>query len=377
MKNMKIRNIVVTIAIALFGMSVHGQNASTMPSASNEISVRFIPLDGGGPYALRAKTVAGNVVKIRGLNKRVDNILLTKLNKKECVNYWYSIKQDERDSSYVVTALTKKNAIGLSGSHLFPRDFTRWNRWLPDDLEYDFKSSSYRLYDFSFGLNINHQLWAKNRHSISLDIEPHYRQMYHEFLVPNYSISYPSVDPDGMDYERQVTITDYSETYLTHSAALSLMLRYDIYFLKHVSLFLAAGAENLFTLIGRSDINYDARYAGQYGPELFNVLIDENGIYDFGTYNDNHFRNKDKTRFNYTLYGTAQVGLQFYLGRTLSLEVAGVYQRLGFKFPIEKRVNVLDFRLSEEPGQYQRMMSVLTPSAKNRLGMNVKLKINF
>ena len=371
------RNLLVVVMIFLFGMTVFGQESKPKAPENDQISVRFVPLSGGGPKKLRAKTVDGTTVKIRNQKEIVSKSLLTKLNRNRSVNYWYKIEREGRDSSYVVTALTKKNAIGLSGSHLFPGDITNLRQRLPNELEPDFMDLSYRLYDFSFGLNINHQLWAKNRHSISFDFEPHYRQMYHEFLVPSYAIYYPSVDPDGMDYERHVTITDYQETYLTHAAALSIMLRYDLYFLKHVSLFLAAGAENLFTLIGRSEVNYDARYAGQYGPDLFNVFIDENGVYDFGTYNDNHFQNNDKTQFNFTLYGMAQVGLQFYLGRTLSIEVAGVYQKVGFKYPFERRVKAQDFRLSEEPGQYQRMMSVLVPSAKNRLGMNVKLKFNF
>lgn len=375
MKDMNIRNLLVAVLIFLSGMSVYGQKTTPKTSGSDQISVRFVPLSGGGPKKLKAETVDGTTVKIGKQNEIVSKSLLTKLNKRRSVNYWYVIQQEGRDSSYVVTAKTKKKAIGLSGSHLFPGDITNWKQWLPDDLEHDFRSSSYRLYDFCFGLNINRQLWAKNRHSISLDFEPHYRQMYHEFKVPNYAISYPSVDPDGLDYERHVTITDYRETYLTHAAGLSLMLRYDFYFLKHVSLFLAAGADNLVKLIGRSTINYDAHYAGQYGPELFNVLIDENGIYDFGTYNNNNFTSRDRIQLNYTLYGMAQVGLQLYLGRTLSIEAAGVYQRLCYRYPTEKKVD--GFRLSETPGQHQSMMSALSPLAKNRLGLNVKLKINF
>lgn len=375
MKNMNIRNLFVAILILLLGWSAKGQGSLPTSPASNEITVRFVPLAGGGPKRLRAKTVDGSIVKIGDQKEQVDQILLTRLNKRRSVNYWYSIRQEGLDSSYVVTAMTKKNAIGLSGSHLFPRDIVHWDQWLPEDLQSDFKSSSYRVYDFSFGLNINRQLWAKNRHSISLEINPLYRQMYHEFAVPSYAVSFPSIDPDGSDYERLVTVTNYRQTYLTHAAAAALSLRYDFYFLKYVSLFLSAGVENVFTLFGRSETNYDARYAGQYGPELFNVLIDEDGIYDFGTYNDNHFKNVDKREFRYSLYGVANVGLQFYLGRTVSLEVAGVYQRLCYDHPMVKTVE--NFHLSEAPGDHQNMMSVLVPSAKNRLGMNVKFKINF
>ena len=375
MKNMNIKNIVIAILIILFGWSAKGQGSLPNPAAGNEISVRFVPLAAGGPKQLKAKTVDGDVVKIGDQKMYVDKILLTQLNKRRSVNYWYSIRQEGPDSSYVMTAMTKKNAIGLSGSHLFPGDITNWKQWLPENLEHDFKTASYKLYDFCFGLNINNQLWAKNRHSISLDFDLHYRQMHHEFNVPDYGISFPSVDPDGYDYERLVSVTDYNETYTTHAAALSLAFRYDFYFLKYISLFMSAGAENVFTMLGHSVTNFDACYAGQYGPELFNVVIDENGFYDFGTYNNNYINSRDQTQFRYTLFGAANVGLQFYLGRTVSLEVAGVYQRLFYNFPIEKKVD--NFRLSEEPGQYQSMMSALSPLAKNRLGVNVKFKINF
>ena len=36
-----------------------------------------------------------------------------------------------------------------------------------------------------------------------------------------------------------------------------------------------------------------------------------------------------------------------------------------------------DFCLSDAVGHYQSMNNVMKPSAKNRLGVNVKLKINF
>lgn len=176
MKNMNIKNIVIAILIILFGWSAKGQGSLPNPAAGNEISVRFVPLAAGGPKQLKAKTVDGDVVKIGDQKMYVDKILLTQLNKRRSVNYWYSIRQEGPDSSYVVTAMTKKNAIGLSGSHLFPGDITNWKQWLPENLEHDFKTASYRLYDFCFGLNINNQLWAKNRHSISLDFDLHYRQ---------------------------------------------------------------------------------------------------------------------------------------------------------------------------------------------------------
>ena len=103
MKNMNIKNIVVAILIILFGWSAKGQDSLPTPPAGNEISVRFVPLASGGPKWLKAKTVNGDVVKIGNQKMYVDKILLTQLNKRRSVNYWYSIK----DNSFFIQYKTR------------------------------------------------------------------------------------------------------------------------------------------------------------------------------------------------------------------------------------------------------------------------------
>ena len=68
--------------------------------------------------------------------------------------------------------------------------------------------------------------------------------------------------------------------------------------------------------------------AGRYGEELFNMVIDENGYYDFGTYSDNRIVTENDVAFRYSLYGTAMAGIQLFIGPVLSIEAAGVYHHM-------------------------------------------------
>ena len=360
-----------------FAMVAEGQEESvktTSGLAENEILLRFKPVS-GGPRWLKAKTVGGYSVKIGNWYERVDNQILQKLKWNGSAAYWYEIVPTSQGRHYVVCARTIKNALGVTGSFLFYEDFTSNGDWLLDKYKNDFEGTAFGLRDFSVGLLYARQLYAKNRHRLSLELDLAYRQIRHSFAASRYTTSFDVTDPDGLDYERLVTVDHYNEDVLRHSVSFQLDFRYDWYFLKYMSLFVAAGVNNLFDVSRTSEAGFGAAYAGKYGEELFNVVIDENGYYDFGTFPNNRIAADEGKTFQYSLYGTALTGLQFCIGPSLSLEAAFVYNKL---FSSSIKTDAGDgFCLSESSEKYQSMAYTMKPAARNRLGVNVKLKINF
>ena len=372
------KNLVVTALLVCLCLMANGQENMTFPSdtlARNEVFLRFDPVSGGAPRLLNAKTIERFRVKVGSQYVRVDNQIFKDLQRKRSATYWYEITQDDDASHYLVRARTRKNAIGVGGSYLFYGDFTHHGDWLMDEYKNNFEGATFGLRDFSIGLLYARQLFGVNRHRIVLEIEPGYRQIAQSFSADRYTDSYPAVDPDGLDYQRLVTVTNYEEKVNKHCVEIPLDVRYDIFPFKYLSLFVAGGIDNVFVATDDAKVTFDAAYAGRYGDDLFNVVMDENGFYDFGQYPDNQIFTENAVKSRYILYGIAMAGIQLFIGPVLSLEVAGVYQHHLY----EKNFNEDSgaYCLSESPGTYQSMALTMKPASKHRLGVNVKLKINF
>ena len=379
MRIMKRKNLWVAIILLCCGFVVKGQEDKDIVPASesavhHEVTLNFEPVS-GGPKRLRAKTFEGAVVKVGGNYERVESQILQQLKRRESATYWYEIIPVGYGSRYTVRARTTKNAIGVVGSYLFYGDFTHHRDWLEDGYKDNFEGAVFGLRDFSVGLYYSRQLFGVNRHRLNIETEPSYRRIHQLFSADHYTTSFPATDPDGLDYERLVTVTDYEENLVKHCVTVPLYLRYDLFVLKYLSLFVSGGIDNVFDVSEDADARFDATYAGRYGEELFNMVIDENGYYDFGKYPDNRIITENDVAFRYSLYGTAMAGIQLFIGPVLSIEAAGVYHHMLYNNIPDG--NDGDFCLSDAVGHYQSMNNVMKPAAKNRLGVNVKLKINF
>lgn len=376
---MKIMNkirIILVLAVLFGGVCVHAQSSerNQQGDTSSAAYIRYEPAPGTAKW-IRARTTEGSVTKVGNQFVQVDKSFSKRLKSKSCATFRYEVLPTDKAGYYVIRSHTSKNAIGVSGSFLFYGALTHPNNLLMDAYKDDFEGATIGLRDFSVGLLYARQLCAKNRHRLSLEFAPAYRQIGQSFTVNRYTNSYPAVDSDVFEYTRLVSITDYKEEMLQKCVSIPLTLRYDLFALKFLSIFVGGGLDNVFAVFEDTDASFDAKYAGQYGEDLFHVVIDENGYYDFGTFPDNRFRTEGDVAFRYNLYGTAMVGIQLLVGPVLSLEVAGVYHRMLYNNIPDG--NDGDFCLSEAVGHYQSLNNVMKPAAKNRLGVNVKLKINF
>ena len=348
-----------------------GERHDTLTSAA---VVRYEPAQGTSHW-IRLKGTDGSTVKVGERFVEVDSSFTKKLRWRESAVFNYEVIPTEQPNHYIIRSHTRKNSLGVSGSYLFYGDFAHHGDMLEEEYKDNFEGTSFGLRDFSVGLLYARQLCAKNRHRLSLELIPAYRQIRQTFLADRYSSSFAAVDPDGFDYERLVTVNDYNEVLTKQCVSFQLDFRYDWYFLKYLSLFVSAGIDNLLAISESSDVTFGATYAGQYGDELFNTVVDENGYYDFGTFPDNHIVTDNVKALHYNLFGVASVGFQICIGPVLSLEVAGVYHR--FLYSQASGESDKPFCLSESAGNYQSMSRTMKPASRNRLGLNVNLKFNF
>ena len=151
--------------------------------------------------------------------------------------------------------------------------------------------------------------------------------------------------------------------------------RYDWFALKFMSVFVGGGLQNDFTFQQILNASGNIRCSGQYGDEYDNVVMDQNGQYDFGTFPNNHFRTEEKEGVQYSMYGYGTAGLQFFIGKTISLEVAGSYHCM--LYTDLKKMAGADFQLVSSAYKHQSIMSVLSPFMFHRWEVNAKLKFNF
>lgn len=382
---MKMKNIIRLFPVWLLLFATNSIYAQENPGQSqgdpsSSVYVRYEPAPGTSKW-IKAKAAKGSViqdnvmVKVRDQYMFVDSSISSRFKKKSCATYWYDMEPESEPNHYVIRSHTIKNAIGISSSFMFKLDKTKGDGWLMDEYQNDFGDASYWSWGVSGGLLYARQLCAKNRHRLSVEVVPAYQQIRETFSANRYSTHHPAIDPDGYGYERLISITDYKEKVENHCLSIPFDLRYDLFVLNSLSVFMAGGLDNLFIISRKSDVSFGASYAGQYGEELFNTLVDENGYYDFGQFPDNHVTVDKDVAFRYNLYATAKLGAQYFVVPMFSVELAILYDRLLYSsLPVGQTST---FCLSESAGTYQSMAYSMKQLPKNRLGINLTMKINF
>lgn len=382
---MKMKNITRLFPVWLLLLattSIYAQEnpGSSLGDPSSSIYVRYEPAPGTSKW-IKAQAAKGSViqdnvmVKVRDQYMFVDSSISSRFKKKSCATYWYEMKPDSLPGHYVMRSRTLQNAIGIGSSCLFQLDNTRNNVWLMDEFKGDFERTTYKSWSISGGLLYARQLCAKNRHRLSVEVASSYQQIRQSFTTDYYSTHYPAVDADGFDYERLVSAMDYEEKVENHCLAIPVSLRYDLFVLPDLSVFLAGGLDNVFNISRHTDASFYSSYAGQYGEEFFNVVIDENGYYDFGRFPDNHIVVDKDVALRYNLYATAKLGAQYFILPMFSVELAVVYDRLLYtNLPVGQTSS---YCLSESAGTFRSMADARKQAPKNRLGINLTMKINL
>lgn len=210
----------------------------------------------------------------------------------------------------------------------------------------------------------------KHRHGLEWDIAFSQRNLT---LQGNYQRSYPSIDPDGGDYLRLIALNNYEENIKRYALSITpIAYRYDYFFNSNLSLYLCLGATVSYDLMQHTDAIADAYYAGYY-DWLFNVTLDQNGIYDFGSYNMN--ANSTETAFHrFSVDAFLGVGVQYFIPQT-RLSIEGGIQYRGMVFNMLKTPT--NFHLSERNEDYRSATNLLKSCYWQQLMFNVQINYNF
>ena len=339
------------------------------------VYVRYLP-DPGCPRTIKAENGDSTVLIRNRYVEMSDSSLIrlrSRLERVSTVPFRYEITPDNSAGYYRINTFSKKLSAGIYANYLMHTAKTRDGSWIQEDFSTAFDGISYRLADFEVGVFAGRQLYAEGRNILSAELAAAYRGIIQSISINQYETAYSATDPDGDDYERSITVSDYLEKTFTHGIVIPIALRYDWFFHKKVSLFTTAGLKNSFLFSQKSNAQFNARYAGVYGDEFFNLTIDQNGIYDFGVFPDNSLELAPKY-FHYDLYGSLSAGLQVFIGDIVSIEAAAMYLP---RIASSKAAENERFVLSSSSDNFQSVTKVMKPEYASRWGVTLRVKANF
>jgi hypothetical protein len=161
---------------------------------------------------------------------------------------------------------------------------------------------------------------------------------YTSFLKSNIN-TYPAVDPDGDPYLRINRITNLKERHNLTYLTLPFQLEKGFTFGKN-SIFLNVAYYFMLRYSASYNQDADALYAGYY-DYLFNLTIQENGVYDFGSYKF-EIRNLPLTINSTAMAYGFGLGYSRQITRKMYIDAAFNYRKsIGFLFA-ENKLNLSD-----------------------------------
>lgn len=142
-----------------------------------------------------------------------------------------------------------------------------------------------------------------------------------------FSLEYDAIDPDGDSYIRNSTIQNFSESLTRQYSIVSLEagLAYapKVDAVSGLLLELRVGADVAYVLKSEYEASAEGTFSGKY-PQLFGVVMAENGIYDFGSYSLSGSGNS--TLGDYGLGGHISGGISWRpTGKALGVACSGQY----------------------------------------------------
>lgn len=176
-------------------------------------------------------------------------------------------------------------------------------------------------------------------------------QSWHKTLLgtPAITYSYDAIDPDTFRYERQVTVSDYSEQLNMTITTIGLGLSASYKLSRRNALQAEFGYQHVANQNVMSSRTANGLFGGVY-PELFGVSIFENGIYDFGSFQLAESNVAMNTRIS-GLY-VFQLRISTMLSRTSSIQYGLLYRQS--TIGVENGSQQL--RLSSAPNQLNSLL---------------------
>ena len=262
------------------------------------------------PNALKVKKIGGAMTRLDNRVQPLSAEVYKQLSNRNCATYQYVFTPHNDTLRYhTISVNTVKNAFGLEIGYTLPLEANR----LIEPFNDNFDSTHLKSNTFHIGANYLRQIVAVGRHRLSLETGVTFEWQNRKFSTNNYNDQYNTSDISGDDYLRQIRLKGYYEKCSSVSLAIPVIVRYDYYVIPDLSIYAAVGARGTMVSNHPAIASFNGYYAGQYGEEYFNVLIDQDGYYDFGTSVCNNLReNNQKKTTDWHIDALARLGAQYF-----------------------------------------------------------------
>ncbi len=267
---------------------------------------------------------------------------------------------------------TVKNAVGLQlgFGHILVSNMSLNNMDMAGTFD---ESAKFSGSQFNVGVLYLRQLYAKNRHRVSVEVGAQFALYKQRFKANSYREDVNMEDADGAQYIRNTMVSNYNEMSRAFSLSFPVAARYDIYVIRNLSIFAMAGLKFNLMFWRPTTADFDASYSGQYGPELFNLFIDQNGYYDFGHFNGNKLNQNRSKTVGFNLASMLALGLQYHINDSWSVEACA-----GWQYKMTQTKNQLSnaFRLTSDNGHFQSV-NEFVGEGRHAMEYQIRIKYNF
>jgi len=222
--------------------------------------------------------------------------------------------------------------------------------------------------NYAFSVGYYRQLVLKNKNRFGLDFSIAFDQKNIGLMLDEYHETYGAIDPDGGDYLRLVDLNGYSEAIKRYAVDVPIAFRYDYFIKDYLSIFAKVGADVSYDILQKTSASANAMYSGYYSW-LFDVTMNQNGIYDFGSF-DIEGSAKETSINRLGLGVFLGVGLQYFFPRLQwSFDAS-----LQYRGEVYNKLSHLDiFHLSENSTD-RKSASYLFGSY---FGQNIQFQLSF
>ena len=132
------------------------------------------------------------------------------------------------------------------------------------------------------------RLWQSEKSKILLNTDISYQSISFDLSLQQHKIINTSeYDPDNDQYIRTTEINNLTEQYNISLLSLPIKLEYRYYIKPKIGISLDAGVRFGQIYTAQHNTNLNGNISGQY-EQYFNITLAENGVYDFGDYEDNY-----------------------------------------------------------------------------------------
>lgn len=327
------------------------------------------------PNALKVKEIGGGETRLDSRVQPLSVEVYKQLSERNCATYQYMFTPHNDTLRYhTISVNTVKNAVGLEIGYVLPLGAK--DMIIPSDADFAFGNVTYRRDIFRIGASYLRQIFASGRHRVSFETGLMVDFGSQRFTADSYQDQYAATDSDGVDYLRVTQLYQYREFSRSLSLAIPATIRYDYYVIPDLSLFVSAGVRGALTFLIPAKASFDAYYAGLYGDEYYDVLIDQNGYYDFGTYHVAELSENVSQRCTWHLDVLARLGAQYFFtsDKRWSAELSVGYS---YRILSAPKAQAGDFRLSPNATDFNSVCGHLYTQPAQFLDFQLGVKYNF